>query len=102
MRLYCNYFSQENLSHNFLIIKALQYRLFYLAKEPVLHGKRAYFALQNRHYYNAKQFLSLFTDKIFTKQKPLKGKINWQKNITSLYASQVMIILLFVDVYLFY
>ena len=50
MRLYCNYFSQEYLSHNFLIIKALQYRLFYLAKEPVLHGKRASFALQNNFF----------------------------------------------------
>ena len=56
----------------------------YVAKEPVLHGKRASFALQNRHYYNAKQFLSLFTDKIFTKRKPFEGKINWQK-ISPLY-----------------
>jgi hypothetical protein len=43
---YCLYFSISQVLCNKLIINKLQNRLFCNAKEPVLHDKSAYFAMQ--------------------------------------------------------
>jgi len=43
----------------------LQYPLFCVAKVPVLHGKRAYIATQNRLFWKTKAML-LFCVVIFT------------------------------------
>ena len=47
-------FSVITLLFNNLNIKMLKKHLFCYAKEPILQGNSACFALQNRHYYNIK------------------------------------------------
>ena len=63
----CKYFSQEQLPHNKLYIKALQNLLFCIPKAAVLHGKSVGFAAQNSRFRNAKSKLAFFNEIIFTK-----------------------------------
>jgi len=51
---WCKYFSQQYLSHNKLIINALQNLLFCIPKAAVLHGKSVGFASQNSRFRNVK------------------------------------------------
>ena len=50
------YFLKKSRSCNTLSINALQYPLFCVVKVPVLHGKRAYIATQNRRFCKTKEF----------------------------------------------
>ena len=50
------YFLKKPRPCNTLIISALQYPLFCVVKVPVLHGKRAYIATQNRRFCKTKEF----------------------------------------------
>jgi len=52
---------------NNLITNTLQYPLFCITKEAVLHGKSAYIAAQNNRFCNAKQLRLLFSSVYFTK-----------------------------------
>jgi len=65
----CKDFTETPNLYNKLIINTLQYPLFCIAKVPVLQGKRAYIATQNRLFGNAKQLRSKFTCVFFTIQK---------------------------------
>ncbi|PJI27941.1 hypothetical protein CTM58_07595 [Prevotella intermedia] len=69
----CKYFSQVQLSPNYLIISVLQNLLFCVLKAALLHGKSVGFAAQNSRFRNAKAQLSLFKRIIFTKRN---GKLN--------------------------
>jgi len=64
---WCKYFSQQYLSHNKLIINALQNLFFCVLKAAVLHDKSVGFASQKSRFRNAKAQLSLFKRIIFTK-----------------------------------
>ncbi|MGP1473075.1 MAG: hypothetical protein ACTTJN_05860 [Prevotella intermedia] len=55
--------------YNYLVINALQNLLFCIPKAAVLHGKSVCFALQKRHFRNAKSKLAFFFGIIFTKAK---------------------------------
>ena len=70
----CKYFSQAKLSHNYLVINALQNLLFCVPKAAVLHGKSVGFALQKSRFRNAKSKLPIFNEIIFTKQRLFLAK----------------------------
>ena len=66
-QLKCKDFAKVTESRNTLTINVLQYPLFCVVKEPVLHDKSAYIATQNRRFCNAKELRRLFTCVFFTK-----------------------------------
>ncbi len=63
----CKVFFKRGTSPNKLIIKALQYPLFCNAKEPVLHGKSACFAMQYRLFCKVEISLLPVNKIFFTK-----------------------------------
>ena len=65
----CKYFSQTQLSRNYLFINTLQNLLFCIPKAAVLHGKSVGFTSQNSHFRNVKTKLSFFDVIIFTKPR---------------------------------
>jgi len=68
---WCKYFSQQYLSHNKLIINALQNLLFCIPKAAVLCGKSVGFTSQKSRFRNVKAQLSFFKRIIFTKEREL-------------------------------
>ncbi|PJI27398.1 hypothetical protein CTM58_04405 [Prevotella intermedia] len=68
---WCKYFSQQYLSHNKLIINALQNLLFCIPKAALLHGKSVGFVMQKSRFRNVKAQLSIFKRIIFTKTREL-------------------------------
>ncbi|APW32834.1 hypothetical protein BWX39_08810 [Prevotella intermedia ATCC 25611 = DSM 20706] len=55
------------MSHNHVIINALQNLLFCIPKAAVLHGKSVGFALQKSRFRNVKSKLAFSAGIIFTK-----------------------------------
>ena len=66
----------EYLWCNYQAVNALQYPLFCVAKVPVLHGKRAYIATQNRLFWKTKAML-LFYVVIFTAVSTLEYELKF-------------------------